>query len=410
MIARAAAALLLFLLAGAASAQDGSITPLWMTPEAEIGAMPAARPAGAVANPGQSATWRLGELAFRSPEALGGEARRAGLSCNSCHPAGGANTSFFIPGLSGPPGTVDVTHRAWNAATEDGVFNPVRIPVLWNAAKTAPYGAKGRFAALDGFIAHVIRDEFAGEVSPPILDALTTYVGALPAPPNAQLRPDGRLSEKASREAHNGREAFEKGCAACHRPAAYFQDGAVHGALNTPSLLGLAALERFLHDGASGSLDAAIASHARSLGITHGTETARWIGAHVRAIGAIDPPDVVPLTIREDVERILLGTADLEAADAAVLVPAARMLRGEIGLVHARLPLAEHADARGILESWADDLRALGAAAETGVTNDVRTAARRLATRMAADREEVEAAEPTSLYQPERLAAWKKQR
>lgn len=409
MIARAVA-LLLCLFAGAASAQDGSITPLWLTPEAEIGAMPPTRPAAPVASRHQSAAWRLGELAFRSPETLGGEARRAGLSCNSCHPAGGANTAFFIPGMSGAPGTIDVTHQAWNPAAEDGRFNPFRIPVLWNAAKTAPYGAKGRFAALDAFTAHVIRDEFAGEVSPPLLEALTTYIDALPPPANALLRPDGRLSEKASRDAQAGREAFEKGCAGCHRPAVSFQDGKMHGGLNTPSLLGITALERFLHDGSTASLEEAIASHARGFGIAHGAETGRWVAAHVRAIGAIDPPALVPLTIGEDVERIMLGTADLQAADAAVVAPAARMLRGEIGLVHARLPLAEHADARGILENWAEDLRALGAAAETGVTNDVRTAARSLATRMAADRERVEAAGPTSLYQPERLAAWKKQR
>lgn len=409
MIARAVA-LLVFLSAGTAAAQDGSITPLWMTPDAEIGVMPATRPAGAVASPSKSAAWRLGELAFRSPEALGGEARRAGLSCNSCHPAGGANTGFFIPGLSGPRGTIDVTHQAWNPAAEDGVFNPVRIPVLWNAAKTAPYGAKGRFPALDGFIAHVIRDEFAGEVSPPILQALTTYIDALPAPANAQVRPDGRLSDKASRDAHTGREAFEKGCAGCHRPAASFQDGQVHKDLNTPSLLGIAALGRFLHAGATDSLDEAIARHAKGLGISHGPETRRWIGAHVRAIGAIDPPAMVPLTIVEDVERIVLGTGDLLVADAAVVPLAARMLRGEIGLVHARLPLAEHADARAILEDWAEGLRAIGMAADAGAASDAQAAARKLGARMAADRPRVENTGPTSLYQPERLAAWKKPR
>ncbi len=409
-----ATALFLFLTAGAAAAQDGSIVPLWMTPEAEIGAMAAVRPAGLVANTGQPANWRLGELAFRSPETLGGEARRAGLSCNSCHPAGGANTAFFIPGLSGMPGTVDVTHKAWNPAAEDGVFNPVRIPALWNAGRTAPYGSRGAFPALDDFIGNVIRHEFAGEVSPSILGALGVYVAALPPPANAQLREDGRLAENAPLDAHRGRESFAKGCAGCHSPGSDFQDGKLHDGRNTPSLLGLSAMTSFFHDGSSGSLAEAIESHARRHGISHGTQTRSWVLAYVQAVGAIDPPRNVALTIDEDIERIALGVDDLLAPSSNLpresAGMAARMLRREVGLIHARLPLDQHAGARAALERWADALRAIGMAVEGEDAASAAPLILDLRLEIADTRAAVRHAGPTSLYQAERLAAWKRRR
>ncbi len=406
MIARLAAAFWL-LSASLAAAQDGSITPLWLTPEAEIGAMPALRPALEAPQHLRTPLWRLGELAFRSPETLGGEARRAGLSCNACHPGGGAHAGFFIPGLSASPGTVDVTNSAWNPAGEDGRFNPVRIPLLWGAAATAPYGAAGRFPGLDGFIAHVIGEEFAGDPSPTLVTALTAFVTALPPPPNALLRADGRLSSRASEEAQAGREAFDKGCAGCHRPASAFQDGEVHRGRNTASLLGLAAIGLFFHDGRSASLDDAIVLHARDLGMTHGPDTRRRLGAHVRAIGAIDAPAMVPIRIGEEVERIRLASADLIEEDAATLSLRARMLRGEAGRVHARLPLEEHTAARGVLEGWAESLRQIGEAADGGDRAAAGRMAVELTGRISAERETVEAAGATSFYHPDRLAAWK---
>jgi len=406
-----ATALFLLLSASAASAQDGSIVPLWMTPEAEIGAMPSERPAGPVANAGHTSVWRLGELAFRSPETLGGEARRAGLSCNSCHPGGGANTAFFIAGLSGIPGTVDVTHKAWNPAAEDGVFNPKRIPVLWNAGRTAPYGSGGSFGALESFIGHVVRHEFAGEISAPLLAALSTYVAALSAPANAQVADDGRLTARAPADAHKGRESFTKGCAGCHRPESAFQDGKLHDGRNTPSLLGLSAMTSFFHDGSSSDLGEAIERHARRRGIGHGIQTRSWLLAYVQAVGAIDPPATVAVDIGEDVERIALGVGDLRSRPggrpAVTAGITARMLRREVGLIHSRLPEAAHAAARQALERWASALREIGLAVEDESPARAERLIRDLAHEIAEIRAAVLNAGPTSLYQRDRLAAWK---
>src|SRR5215468_8077452 len=46
----------------------------------------------------------LGDVAFNSPTILGSVARRAGLSCATCHVNGASNPKLFIPGLSTRPG------------------------------------------------------------------------------------------------------------------------------------------------------------------------------------------------------------------------------------------------------------------------------------------------------------------
>ena len=77
-------------------------------------------------------TWRIevGRAAFRSPLLLGGQASRAGLSCESCHLAGRDNPRFHFAGLSGAPGTADVTASLFSSHRGDGVWNcrPGRWP------------------------------------------------------------------------------------------------------------------------------------------------------------------------------------------------------------------------------------------------------------------------------------------
>jgi len=51
----------------------------------------------------------IGRLSFRAPLLLGGQAARVGLSCSSCHRNGRGNPDFHFPGISGAPGTADVT-------------------------------------------------------------------------------------------------------------------------------------------------------------------------------------------------------------------------------------------------------------------------------------------------------------
>ena len=101
-------------LTGAAHAK--ALTQLrWLAPGADAGGAGYTR-AGGVPETGQRTKrrryrhrgWPCG--VFRTPELLGGQAARVGLSCDACHINGRNNPTFYIDGVSGLPGTVDVHH------------------------------------------------------------------------------------------------------------------------------------------------------------------------------------------------------------------------------------------------------------------------------------------------------------
>ncbi len=122
----------------------------------------------------------IGKLLFNSPSVLGEKAVRIGLSCNSCHPNGHVNTSFYISGLSSDPGTIDLSNRFWRKGTEDGKFNPIAIPSLRNVLNTAPYGTVLSLPDLPAFTRHVISDEFGGPPrSKDEMEALIGYMNLL---------------------------------------------------------------------------------------------------------------------------------------------------------------------------------------------------------------------------------------
>lgn len=117
-----------------------------------------------------------GRLAFRSPDVLGGNARKAGISCQACHPNGDANRHFFIPGVSDRPGRIDVTHALWSAKGEDGRANPLEIPSLRGVKGRHRLGFDRRLGSLREFTRNVIVLEFDGaEPEPLLLDALVAY-------------------------------------------------------------------------------------------------------------------------------------------------------------------------------------------------------------------------------------------
>lgn len=118
-----------------------------------------------------------GTVAFRDPMLLGGQAARAGLSCMSCHRGGRSNPGFRFPGLSGAPGTADVTSSLMSSHRGDGVFNPKPIPDLTFAVpKVSRVDERG----LETFIRGLIVEEFDGAPpSPVILKGLAAYVRAL---------------------------------------------------------------------------------------------------------------------------------------------------------------------------------------------------------------------------------------
>jgi len=119
----------------------------------------------------------LGRLAFRSPYLLGGQATRRGLSCQSCHTNGDINADFFIDGLSGEPGTADVTSFHFSSTLGDETFNPKPIPSLVSVSGPLDQPAAEERKA---FILRLVEMEFDGKPqSKTISDALVTYVNSL---------------------------------------------------------------------------------------------------------------------------------------------------------------------------------------------------------------------------------------
>jgi hypothetical protein len=120
----------------------------------------------------------IGRALFRSPNLLGGQAARAGLSCHACHSNGGINTRFMLPELTNRAGHSDVTSEWASATRGDGVMNPVPIPDLVGAAGHATFG-QAREPSLETFVRGVIVDEFQGE--PPSDQAFSGMIAYLRA-------------------------------------------------------------------------------------------------------------------------------------------------------------------------------------------------------------------------------------
>lgn len=119
----------------------------------------------------------IGRALFRSPLLLGGQAARAGLSCSSCHRNGRTNAHFHFPGISGDPGTADVTASIMSEHRGDGIFNPKPIPDL--GGDPAKLKVKGT-PRLREFVHGLITQEFDGpEPSPAALDSVVAYVRTL---------------------------------------------------------------------------------------------------------------------------------------------------------------------------------------------------------------------------------------
>lgn len=119
----------------------------------------------------------IGRALFRSPLLLGGQAARTGLSCASCHRNGRTNPHFHFPGISGDPGTADVTASLMSEKRGDDIFNPKPIPDLGGDRKKLKVVGTPK---LRTFIHGLIVEEFTGpEPSPAALDSVVTYVSAL---------------------------------------------------------------------------------------------------------------------------------------------------------------------------------------------------------------------------------------
>jgi hypothetical protein len=126
-----------------------------------------------------NAAVKRGELLFESPLLLGGQAAKVGLSCAACHRNGRDNPDFFLVGISGAPGTADVTNGFFSKQRADDDFNPVPIPDLASAGGRTRVDRR-EAGRLEKFLAAQVVEEFEGQ--PPqqmIVDDLAAYIRAL---------------------------------------------------------------------------------------------------------------------------------------------------------------------------------------------------------------------------------------
>lgn len=364
----------------------------------------------------------LGELAFRSPRILGGEARAGGLSCQTCHPNGGSNGAFFLAEVSDRPGNVDVTHRLFNRATDDSAANPVNIPSLRGVRGTAPYGRDGRTASLREFTRDVIVGEFAGaEPAGWLLDALAAYMRQLDFLPGPELVTGGRLDPGADAAAHRGEALFwrpfpgqpELSCAGCHRPSAWFIDGRRHdvgsgGVYDTPSLLGSTTTAPYFHDGRFAGLADVVEHFDGAFGLRLRPEEKADLAAYLAAIGAARDP-FEPARLGDDLAAVrrFLAVVDAAAADedGAVGSFAAQSLRRELGSIHARLPQPEGQQLREELLAMSQALNRLAGDFEAGAFIAARTALPELRRMLDRAWRQRQTAAPGSLYDKRALRA-----
>ncbi|MHB8529503.1 MAG: hypothetical protein ACYC8V_08360 [Caulobacteraceae bacterium] len=173
--------------AGLAAASLPGAPPLramrWLVPGADAARLLTRRKPECLNAPAEGETAyevELGRAAFRSPLTLGGQAARAGVACETCHQNGRTNPDFDFPGLSGAPGTADVTSFLFSSHRGDHIDDPRPIPDLGGpkaALKVSQVQASGE---LEHFIDGLITEEFEGPEPPlAVLQGLAAYVRAL---------------------------------------------------------------------------------------------------------------------------------------------------------------------------------------------------------------------------------------
>ena len=209
-----------------AAAPTASPPPLramrWLAAGADAAAVMTRRPLECLSAPADpDEAWRVevGRAAFRDPLILGGQAARSGLTCESCHTNGRTNPTFAFPGISGPPGTADVTNFLFTAHRGSRTGKPVPIPDLGGPKSRLKVSQARSSRALEDFVDGLMTQEFDGPPPPAaVVDALAAYVRALgtgACPPGAgESVRAGRGIEDARRAVRAASEAIARGEAA----------------------------------------------------------------------------------------------------------------------------------------------------------------------------------------------------
>lgn len=296
---------------------------------------------------GKSYMIKLGNLAFSSSAILGGVARQAGLSCETCHVNGAGNARFYMPKMSTRPGNFDTTGPLFNPKADNQVLDPVRIPSLRGARYLAPYGHDGRMASLRDFVRNVIVNEFAGpEPSPVIVDAIVAYIQDIDFLPNPSLGPGGRLIGKISESERRGEALFMKpfphdpslSCAGCHVPSAAFVDHQQHdigsgGLFKTPTLRNADFNAPYFHDGRFDNYDQVVAHFDRAFDLGLSAQDRQDLVAYLTAVGDGTQPyerDGAGASLKEINDfATVLGTA-IAADDKAIVSLAVDTIGNEL--------------------------------------------------------------------------------
>jgi hypothetical protein len=155
----------------------------WLSPGPSMARALGEKPSeclAAAATPSDAYEIEIGRAAFRTPLILGGQASRAGLACENCHRGGRNNPYFLFPGVSGAPGTADVTTSLFSSHRGDGIDNPKPIPDLSGPRALLKVSRDPKSKDLKTFIHGLVTQEFDGAEPPPaVLDGLVAYVRAL---------------------------------------------------------------------------------------------------------------------------------------------------------------------------------------------------------------------------------------
>jgi hypothetical protein len=132
------------------------------------------------ADPALAQAIEIGRAAFRTPVLLGGQAGRAGVMCETCHKGGRSNPDFLFPGVSGAPGTADVTDSLFSTHRGDDVFDPRPIPDLSASKGILKVDQAPAAKKLEPFLHGLVTEEFDGPEPPAaVLAGLAAYVRAL---------------------------------------------------------------------------------------------------------------------------------------------------------------------------------------------------------------------------------------
>ncbi len=335
----------------------------------------------------------LGDLAFNSNLILGGPARRAGMSCGTCHVNGAGNGKLYVPGMSTRPGNFDTTGPLFNPSAHNRARDPVRVPSLRGARFLAPYGNDGRIASLRDFVRNVIVNEFSGpEPSPAILDAIVAYIEDIDFLPNLNLAAGGRLGARANDAQRHGETLFfkpfphnpELSCAACHIPSSGFVDHRQHsvgsgGLFKTPTLMNANFNAPYFHDGRYDTYDQVVGHFDRTFELGLSPQDRADLVAYLQAIGDGLMPydrDGVTAQLKEINDfASVLGTA-IPAHNNDVIALAVHTISGELRELVEQFPgvrdttvaggVAERLAAREALKNLVLIVRLIGVDAAAG--------------------------------------------